>query len=358
MRRLVTSLAALVGLYSSGSHEGYCDEPQKLQQTAKDTTIVEKLLETFELFDSDAERKAWAQKYDPLVDYVTKYQETAQRIWKLEMVQYKHSHFLAYGRNSYKSAGVSVTVGSSVVDFSIYNEEKYSYEVKRKNVHLMGLAVWYAKLMHEHYDSQKREMVQGDVTFKMYQQFMETHCDSAHNGKVPRCFYNINVPDSMKGFGLRDIYGSYTADQWNQFDYVAAGLAQLTENNLKTENAKWLARPWMKVKEEFRGAAQLDKKTGEFVFYGYDGCSNCDVLSDFLFDHHIPFVEREMGGAPGQCSGAPYILDGKNCYGAGGVVITDLVKKMYDFTQPAASEAVPVIPASAEPVPKKKRFKD
>src|SRR3989338_588298 len=355
MNKLYSSLAGVVMALSPVEGLGQQATAGQVQQK-KDTSIIESSLKTFDIFESDLERQGWAQKYDPTVDYLLKYQDVVQEIWKLDLVQYKNSHFLADRRNSYNDGYTAVFFGDEKVDFAVPKD--YLYEVKRSNVAMMMLSVRYDYLQTVHWDEKLMKTVEEERVVQLSQSFIGMGCDYSYGTKKrSKCHYKIDVPKAV--LSTKEQWHTFTSDEINQVYYVGAGLARAMLDTLRIENQKWKDTSWRKLKEEFKDSAFVDKKTGEFVFYGDSSCEPCELVTSFLFDHKIPFVERSQIGAPGYCSGVPYILEGKSCYGAGAGVIIDITKKMYDFSEPTkeATPIVPVAPASVEVPVKKSKFK-
>ncbi len=330
MNKLYTSLAAVVMALSPVQSMGQQAVERQVQNVVhRDTSIIEQLLKTFHY--SEQERQAFTQKYDPAVDYVLKYQDTAQEIWKLDMVQYKNSHFLAQSRNSYKDDNISVSFRGEMVDFAV--PKSYLYEVKRPNVPMVMLSVKFDYLQKEHWDEKQQKIVQEERVLQLSQSFIEVDCDINYGAKKrSKCHYKIDVPKAVRD--TKEWLHTFTDDEINQVYYVGTGLVTSMLDTLRIENQKWKDTPWRKLKEEFKSSFLIDKKTGEFLFYGSEGCEPCELVTNFLFGHKIKFVERGQIGAPGYCSGVPYILEGKNCYGAGAGIIIDMAKKMYEFSQP------------------------
>ena len=329
MNKLYTSLAAVVMALSPAVSMGQQAAAGQVQQK-KDTSIIESLLKTFDVFESELERQRWAQKYDPAVDYMLKYQDVAQEIWKLDMVQYKNSHFLADNRNKYNDDNVNVSFIGEMVDFAV--PEDYLYKVKRPNVPMLMLSVRYDYFQKMDWDIKDGKMVEEGRVIQLLQSFIEMDCDiNSGSKKRSKCHYKIIVPKAI--LDRKDWLHPLTDDEINQVYYVGAGLATSMFDTLRIENQKWKDIPWKKVKAESKNSFFLDKKTGEFVFYGREGCGPCETVANFLFDHKIPFAERSEIGSPGRCNGVPYIIERKECYGAGAGVIIDMAKKMYDFSE-------------------------
>ncbi|GEM_PF-3430510 len=358
MNKLYTSLTAVVIALSPVESMGQQVAAGQGQNVAqKDTSIAEQLLKTFHLFDSDSKRHEWAQAYDPAVGYLLKYQDVAQEIWKLDMVQYKNKHFLD-ASNVYRTGRVQVSLGSNAVDFTVWKD--YTQTVSRSNVHMMYLSALYDFHQTEHFDSEKGKMVQEDHVISLFKDLTSIHCESfSRNNKRARCEYNIDLPKEV--IRSQESLYTYSSDEINQIYFTAKSLASIVLADLQVRDAQWKAMPWREVKPEFRGKDPVDKKSGEFVFYGEDGCGPCVKVANFLFDHKIKFVERNIVGAPGLCSGTPYMLEGKQCYGSSSGTIIDLAKKMYDFSEPKVepvpSVSAPAVVVNPEQPVKKSRFK-